>query len=210
MTSPAKESVCMTKPHFNTISSSSSHEIQESMSKGLNCIPEPDRNRSSLQTPLRGAGLLGMELGWLVLPWGPPGPQVSRQPPSCGPSWWFHSHHTPRRNLITTFTRICYKELSAFYHNPETKWPQIPGRWFHSSGSWYNPGYSQGFLTSLQGNQFIVAFPGKSTSLSLTIHQYQNLSQSLQEFLGWRVLTDHVDWAQSEYPEVTETTNTGC
>lgn len=58
----------MTKPHFNTISSSSSHEIQESMSKGLNCIPEPDRNRSSLQTPLRRAGLLGMELGWLVLP----------------------------------------------------------------------------------------------------------------------------------------------
>lgn len=53
----------MTKPHFSTISSSSSHEIQKSMSKGLNCISEPDTNCSSLQTPLMGAGLLGMELG---------------------------------------------------------------------------------------------------------------------------------------------------
>lgn len=54
----------MTKPHFSTISSSGSHEIQESMGKGLNCISEPDTNRSSLQIPLRG--FFGMELGWLV------------------------------------------------------------------------------------------------------------------------------------------------
>lgn len=57
----------MTKPHFSTISSSSSLEIQESMSKGLNYISEPDTNHSSLQTPpLTGAGLLGMDPGWLV------------------------------------------------------------------------------------------------------------------------------------------------
>lgn len=76
----------MTKPHFNTISSSSSHEIQESMSKGLNCIPEHDRNCSSLQTPFTGFRLPGMEPRWLILPSGPPGPGASGQPLSCGPS----------------------------------------------------------------------------------------------------------------------------
>lgn len=60
----------MTKPHFNTISSSSSHEIQESMSKGLNCIPEPDRNRSfqsanptqESQASWDGTGVAGLAL----------------------------------------------------------------------------------------------------------------------------------------------------
>lgn len=55
-----------------------------------------------------------------------------------------------------------------------------------------------------------MAFPVKSTSLSLTIHEHQNLSQLVQEFLGWWVLTNHVDWAQPEYAEVTEITSTGC
>lgn len=43
-----------------------------------------------------------------------------------------------------------------------------------------------------EARQFAVAFPGKSTSLSLTIHRNRNLSQFVQEFLGWRFSADHV------------------
>lgn len=57
----------MTKPHFSTISSSGSHEIQESMGKGLNCISEPDTNRSSLQIPLMGLFWDGIGVAGLTL-----------------------------------------------------------------------------------------------------------------------------------------------
>lgn len=54
----------MTKPHFNTISSSSSHEIQESMSKGQNCLPEPNHSSAphGSQASWDGTGVAGLSL----------------------------------------------------------------------------------------------------------------------------------------------------
>lgn len=106
----------MTKPHFSTISSSSSHEIQELTSNGVNYIPEPNRKHSGLQILLAGVRLaVRTEPRRLV--------SSQRNAKSLGPTGSHHlvthpdafcHHHTPRRNLIMTFTRICYEELLGF------------------------------------------------------------------------------------------------
>lgn len=190
----------MTKPHFSTISSSNSHEIQESTSKGLNYIPKPGTKHSGPQILLARVRLAARtEPRWLV--------SSQRNARTLKPTSSHHlvthpeafcHHHIPRRNLITTFTRICYEELLGFT----------------TIQSPYDHRFQEDDFTPLlhdktldlhkvseypyaEARQFAVVFPGKSTSLSLTIHRNRNLSQFVQEFLGWRFSTEHVDQAQT-------------
>jgi len=98
----------MTKPHFSTISSSCSHEIQESTGKGLNYSPKPDREHSGPQVLLVGVGLaVRTAPRWLV-----PAPRNAKAPGPAGshhpvthPHAFCH-HHVPRRNLIMTLPEL--------------------------------------------------------------------------------------------------------
>lgn len=190
----------MTKPPFSTTSNSNSHQIQESMSKGLNDIPKPNRKHSGLQILLAGVGFaVRTEPGWLVSPQRNAGslmPTGSHQlvthpHASC-------HHHVPRTNLIMTFTRISYKELLGFttIQSPNDHRFQEDD-FTHLLHDKTLDLHKVSEYPYTEARQFAVAFPGKSTSLSLTIHHNRNLSQSVQEFLGWRFPTDHVVQAQT-------------
>lgn len=188
----------MTKPHFSTISSSNSHEIQEPTGKGQNYIPKADRRHSANPTR-RVRFAVRTDPRWLI--------SSQRTARSLGPRGSHHllthpeafcHHHTPRKNLITTFTRICYEELLGFttiqsptdHRFQEDDFTLL----LHDKTLDLHKVSEHPYA---EARQFAVAFPGKSTSLSLTIHRNRNLSQFVQEFLGWWFSTEHVDQAQT-------------
>lgn len=105
--------------------------------------------------------------------------------PASHPTALCH-HHKPTRNLITTFTRICYEELLGFtiIQSPNDHrfqeddfTPLLHDKTLDLHKVSEHP-YAE-------ARQLSVAFPGKSTSLSLTTHCNRSLSQFVQEFLGW-------------------------
>ena len=126
------------------------------------------------------------------------GPRASRQPPPCDPSPRILPPPRTKKKLDYDFTRTCYKELLGFttiqspnYHRFQEYdfTPLLHDKTLDLRKVSEHP-YAE-------ARQFAVAFPGKSTSLSPTIHRIRNLSQLVQEFLGWQFSTDHVGQAQA-------------
>lgn len=107
----------MTKPHVSTISSSGSPEIQESMSKGWNYIP--DLTETVLVSGPTGGSQTGCQARTTVGSLSLEVPRASRQPPPCAPSCCTRPPPHTTRKLDYDLYQNLLGGTFRFYHNPK-------------------------------------------------------------------------------------------